>query len=67
MNVSADRKSVMKYVKVLMENEILYCVTVRRRDKNYYGRWIHKGEVRIFVEQNEEGYIKELIEGFIGE
>jgi hypothetical protein len=57
----------MKYVKVLMENEILYCVTVRKRDKNCYGRWIDKEEVRIFVEQNEEGYIKELIEGFIGE
>jgi hypothetical protein len=37
----------MKYVKVLMENEILDYVTVRKRDKNYYGRWIHKEEVRI--------------------
>jgi hypothetical protein len=46
-----------------MEND----VTVRKRGKNYYGRWIDKEEVRIFAGQNEEGYIKELIEGFIDE
>ncbi|MGG0847887.1 hypothetical protein [Peribacillus simplex] len=62
---SIDRKSVMRYVEVLMENQIIYCLTIKiseKKNKNYYGRWIHKEEVMGYAIQNEEGEIEELSE-----
>lgn len=37
-----NRKTIMKYIKVLRDHEIMYFETVREaedRDKNYYSRW----------------------------
>ncbi|MGU3460379.1 hypothetical protein [Bacillus sp. D48C] len=55
-----DRKSVMKYTKILMENKILICLKIRKdkkKDKNYYSRWIHKDEITGTIQQdnNEHG------------
>ncbi|WP_242307539.1 hypothetical protein [Bacillus cereus group sp. BfR-BA-01524] len=40
-----DRKTVMKYIKYLYENEVLFCITTKveaKKNKNFYGRYKHK-------------------------
>ncbi|WP_255255905.1 hypothetical protein [Bacillus toyonensis] len=40
-----DRKTVMKYIKYLHENEVLFCITTKveaKKNKNFYGRYKHK-------------------------
>ncbi|MBT2727485.1 helix-turn-helix domain-containing protein [Bacillus sp. ISL-75] len=62
-----DRKSIMKYSKILMENEILICLTVSigKKNKNFYARWIHKEEIVQQIKheaKNDGGIIKPVWE-----
>ncbi|MED3976057.1 hypothetical protein P4639_21925 [Priestia megaterium] len=47
-----NRKTVPKYIKALMENELIYYESIRKakdKTKNVYGRWEHKEYVRSFA------------------
>lgn len=66
-----DRKTVMKYIKHLHENEVLFCVTTKleaKKNKNFYGRYKHK---ELIVEEaiaNTEALRREdvtLVEGVV--
>ncbi|WP_350300243.1 helix-turn-helix domain-containing protein [Peribacillus frigoritolerans] len=40
-----DRRTVMKYIKLLHEAEVLFCITTKvhaKKNKNFYGRYKHK-------------------------
>ncbi len=40
-----DRRTVMKYIKLLHEAEVMFCITTRvhaKKNKNFYGRYKHK-------------------------
>ncbi|MEH7210074.1 hypothetical protein V7094_28365, partial [Priestia megaterium] len=52
-----NRKTVMKYIRVLKEHEILYYEKVRKgehKDKNYYTRWKDRGCLISALHSNEE-------------
>jgi hypothetical protein len=54
-NTGIDRKSIIKYIKVLMKNKILFCLKVRteyKKDKNFYARWIHRSAVKNKIEMD---------------
>jgi hypothetical protein len=54
-----DRKSIMKYTKILMDEQILLCLKIRKeekKDKNYYSRWIHKEEILNTIKQDNQEY-----------
>lgn len=58
-----NRKTVMKYIKVLKEHEILYYEKVRKgehKDKNYYTRWKDRGSLIQALHSNDD--IEDIIE-----
>lgn len=58
-NTGIDRKSVIKYIKVLVDNKILLCAKIRveaKKDKNYYARLIHQEEFVATINEMRNKY-----------
>lgn len=59
-NTKIARKSVVDYLRVLFENEVLYCVHFNVNNtvsKNYYTRWVHKKYTSLWgIEEAEDQY-----------
>lgn len=54
-----DKKTVTKYIKVLMDNELLYFETIREgydKEKNYYVKWQDKASFKDHVEELRSYY-----------
>jgi transcription initiation factor IIE alpha subunit len=50
-----NRKTITKYIKLLMDNELVYYETMRKatdKTKNVYGRWENRDIVKKFAEEN---------------
>jgi hypothetical protein len=50
-----NRKTITKYIKLLMDNELVYYESMRKaidKTKNVYGRWEHRDIVKKFAEEN---------------
>ncbi|MGE1011210.1 hypothetical protein ACQGSC_01955 [Bacillus wiedmannii] len=66
-----DRKTVMKYIKYLHENEVLFCITTKveaKKNKNFYGRYKHKELIIGEAAANTEVLRREgvtLVEGIV--
>jgi hypothetical protein len=66
-----DRRTVMKYIKLLHGAEVLFCITTKihaKKDKNFYGRYKHKDLITSEAIQATESYRKfEDIKQVVGE
>lgn len=50
-----NRKTISKYIKILMENELIYYTTMRKaidKTKNVYGRWEDRDAIQYFADNN---------------
>lgn len=57
--IGLDRRTVMKYIKLLYEAEVLFCITIKmhaKKDKNFNGGYQHKHLIKEEAIQKTETY-----------